>query len=88
MAIDRRLLAISTSLIDIDEKVGAHSPKERRSTGNAVARARPPILSALTPKTSPRNAPPARQTPHSPAERSPQPLQSKLIKPGAATKSP
>ena len=28
----------------------------RRSTGNARARARPPILSALTPQTSPRNA--------------------------------
>ena len=35
-----------------------------------------------------RNAPPARQSPYSPAERLPQPLQSKLIKPAAATKSP
>jgi hypothetical protein len=64
------------------------SRSRRGSTGNARARARAPILSALTPKTSPRNAPPARQSPYSPAERLPQPLQSKLIKPAVATKSP
>jgi hypothetical protein len=54
----------------------------------ARARAKPLSLSALTPQTSPRDAPPARQSPYSPAERLPQPLQSKLIKPAAATKSP
>ena len=62
--------------------------RSRRTTGNARARAKPLSLSALTPQTSPRNAPPARQSPYSPAERLPQPLQSKLIKPAAATKSP
>ena len=59
-----------------------------RSIGKACARAKPPFLSALTTQTSSRNTPPARQSPYSPAKRLPQPLQSKLIKPAAATKSP
>ena len=45
-------------------------------------------LPTLTPKASPRNAPAPGQSPYSPAEPSPQPLQSKLTKPAAATKSP
>ena len=80
-----RLVMISPPLIDDRTRTNR---SRRRSTGNARARVRPPILSALTPKTSRRNAPPARQSPYSPAERSYQPLQSKLIKPAAATKSP
>ena len=71
----------------IDDRTRTNRSR-RRSTGNARARARSQFLSALTPQTSPRNAPPARQSPYSQAERSPQPLQSKLIKPAAATKSP
>jgi len=50
-----------------------HTPTNRsrsRSTGNAHARARPTILSALTPQTPLHNAPPARQSPYSPAKRS------------------
>jgi hypothetical protein len=34
----------------------------RRSTSNACARAKPPILPADPPQTSPRNAPPASQS--------------------------
>ena len=57
-----------------------HRPRtnrsRRRSTGNACALAESPILPDLTPQTSPRNATPTRQSPCSPAQRSPQPLQS------------
>ena len=38
----------------------------QRSTGNACARAKPPILPADPPQTSPRNAPLASQSPYSP----------------------
>jgi hypothetical protein len=64
------------------------NPSRRHSTANVDPRARLPIWSALTPQTSPCNAPPVRQPPYSPAEPSPQPLQSKLINPGATPKSP
>jgi hypothetical protein len=60
----------------------------RRSTGNACARAKPPILPADPPQTSPRNAPPAPQSPYSPAERSLQPLQSRMNNAVTAAKSP
>src|SRR6516162_10073102 len=60
----------------------------RHSSANVHPRARPAILSALTPQTSPRNAPAVRQSLYSPAGPSPQLLQSKLIDPSAATKSP
>lgn len=60
----------------------------RRSTSNARARAGPLILPALAPHASLTNAPPVRQSPFSRIKRSPQLLQSKLIKPAAATKSP
>jgi hypothetical protein len=66
-----------------------HTNRSRRhSSANVHPRARPPILSALTPQTSPRNAPPVHRSPYSPAEPSPQPRQSKPINPDAATKSP
>ena len=79
-----RLLMTPSPLIDDRTRTNR---SRRRSTGNARARAKPLSLSALTPQTSPRNAL-ACQSPYSPAERLPQPLQSKLIKPAAATKSP
>jgi hypothetical protein len=66
-----------------------HTNRSRRHlTATVHPRGRPPILSARTPQTSPRNAASVRQSPYSPAEPSPQPLQSKLINPGVATKSP
>ena len=84
-----RLSAQARSGIDQDQLLMTPSPliddrtrtnrSLRRSTDNARARAKPLSLSG---------APPARQSPYSPAEQLPQPLQSKLIKPAAATKSP
>ena len=58
-----------------------------RSTVNARIRDKPPILPTLEPQTSLPKVTPARPSASSPAKRSPKPLQSKLIKPAAATKS-
>jgi hypothetical protein len=71
----------------IDDRTRTNRSR-RRSTGNARARARLQFFSAFTPKTSRRNASPARQSPYSPAERSYQALQCKFIKLAATTKSP
>ena len=71
----------------INDRTPTNGPP-RRSTGNAGTRDKSPILPVLQPQTSPRNAPPACQATHSPAKRSLQPLQSTLIKPAAAPKSP
>ena len=71
----------------INDRTPTNGPR-RRSTGNAGTRDKSPILPVLQPQTSPRNAPPAFQATHSPAKRSLQPLQSTLIKPAAAPKSP
>lgn len=60
----------------------------RRSTGNARARTRPPLLPGLAQQTSPHHVPQARQSQHSLTKQSPQPLQSKLITPAATTKTP
>ena len=80
-----RLLMTPSPLIDDRTRT---NPSRRRVDRQRPRSRQAAILSALTLQTSPRNAPPARQSPYSPAERLPQPLQSKLIKPAAATKSP
>ena len=85
VGIDQKRLLMTPSPL-IDDRTCTNRSR-RRSTGNARARAKPPFLSAFTPQASPRNTPPARW-PYSPAQRSPHPLQSKPIKPTAATKSP
>jgi hypothetical protein len=71
----------------IDDRTRTNHSR-RRSTGNASARAKPPILPVLAPQTSPRYLPQARQSHYTQAKQSPQPLQSKFIKPAATTKSP
>jgi len=67
----------------------AHTNRSRRrSASNAPTCARSPVLHARPSHASLPKPAPARQSPCAPAKRVPKPLQSKLIKPVAAAKSP
>jgi hypothetical protein len=63
----------------IDDRTRTNRSR-RHSTGNANPRAKPLILTVLAPQTSPRYGPQTCQSQYTPANQSPQPLQSRSIK--------